>query len=87
MNDSSSKIKFIQGIVEEISNSKLNYKPLFVAQYPVGINYRVKSILSNIESNESHVIGIYGPGRIGKTTIAKVIFNKTCDHFDRFCYL
>ena len=87
MNDSCNEFKFIQEIVEEISNSKLNCMPLSVAQYPVGINSCVKTILSNIESNESHVIGIYGPGRIGKTTIAKVIFNKTCDHFDRFCYL
>ena len=87
MNDSSSEIKFIQGIVEEISNSKLNCKPLFVAQYPIGINYRVKSILSDIESNDAHMIVIYGPSGIGKTTIAKAIFNRICDRFDGFCYL
>ncbi|KAL4634400.1 hypothetical protein ACB092_04G196800 [Castanea dentata] len=83
----SRKIRFIQGIVEEISNSKLNCKPLFVAQYPVGIDYRVKSILSDIESNDAHMIGIYGPSGIGKTTIAKAIFNRICDRFDGFCYL
>ena len=87
MNDSCNEFKFIQEIVEEISNSKLNCTPLSVARYPIGINSRVKTILSNIESNEAHVIGIYGPGGIGKTTIANAIFNKTCDHFDGFCYL
>ena len=87
MNDSGSESKFIQGIVEEISNSKLNHKPLSIARYPVGINYCVKTILSDIESNDAPMIGIYGPGGIGKTTIAKAIFNRICDHFDGFCYL
>ena len=61
--------------------------PLFVARYPVGINYRVKTILSDIESNDGNIIGIYGLGGIGKTTIEKAIFNRICDHFDGFCYL
>ena len=79
--------KFIQEIVEEISYSKLNRKPLSIARYLVGINNRVKTILSDIESNDAHMIGIYGPGGIGKTTITKAIFNRICDHFDGFCYL
>ncbi|KAF3969678.1 hypothetical protein CMV_006539 [Castanea mollissima] len=84
---SCNEFKFIQGIVEEISNSKFNRTPLFVAQYPVGINYRVKTILLDIESNDGHIICIYGPSGIGKTTIAKAIFNRICDHFDGFCFL
>ena len=87
MNDSCSESKFIKEIVDEISNSKLNRKPLSIARYPVGINNRVKTIFSNIESNDAHMIGIYGLGGIGKTTISKAIFNRICDHFDGFFYI
>ena len=87
MNDSCSESKFIKEIVDEISDSKLNRKPLSIARYPVGINNRVKTIFSNIESNDAHMIGIYGLGGIGKTTISKAIFNRICDHFDGFFYI
>ena len=60
---------------------------IIFARYPVGINYRIKTILLDIESNDGHIIGIYGPGGISKTKITKVIFNRICDHFDGFCYL
>ena len=73
--------------MEEISNSKLNCTPLFVARYPVGINYRVKVILLDIDSNDVHMVGIYGPGGIGKTTIAKAIFNRISDRFEGSSYL
>ena len=33
------------------------------------------------------MIGIYGLGGIGKTTISKAIFNRICDHFDGFFYI
>ncbi|KAM3751975.1 hypothetical protein ACB098_04G152700 [Castanea mollissima] len=59
-----SEFKFIRRIAEEISNSKLNRTPLYVAQYPIGINHRVKIILSEIDSNDAHMIGIYGPAGI-----------------------
>ena len=90
MNDSSSEFKFIQGIVEEISNSKLNRTLLSIAQYPVGINYRVKTILSDIESNDAHIIGIYGLAGMGRQQLQKPFLTKSikiCDHFDGFCYL
>ena len=95
MNDSCNEFNFIQSVVEHISKLKLNrpsffvaqYPSLFVAQYPVGIDNRIKAILSDIESNDAHIIGIYGLGGIGKTTITKEIFNRICGRFEGFCYL
>ncbi|KAL0006208.1 hypothetical protein SO802_013769 [Lithocarpus litseifolius] len=62
-----SEFEFIQEIVKEISNSKSNCKPLFVARYSVGINYHVEAIklLLDIGSNDVRVVGMYGPGGVG----------------------
>ena len=84
MNGSCTEFEFIQRIVEEISNSKSNWMPLFVAKYPVGINSRVEEIKSllDIESNDVRMVGIYGLGGVGKTTIAKAIYNRISNHFE-----
>ena len=83
MNGSCTEFEFIQRIIEEISNSKSNWMPLFVAKYPVGINSRVEEIKSllDIESNDVRMVGIYGLGGVGKTTIAKAIYNRIFHHF------
>ena len=89
MNDSCTEFEFIQRIVEEISNSRLNRMPLVVAKYPVGINSRVEAITLHLDigSNDVRMIGIYGPGGVGKTTIAKAIYNKIFDHFEGSSFL
>jgi hypothetical protein len=90
MNGSCTESEFIQGIVEEISkNPKLSRKQLFVAKYPVGIHSHVEAIklLLNIESHDVHMVGIYGLGGVGKTTIAKAIYNIFFYHFEGRIFL
>ena len=67
MNDSCIEFEFIQEIVEEISNSKLNRMPLFVAKYPVGINSHVEAIKLQLDigSNDVRVLGMYGLSGVG----------------------
>ena len=71
-----SESHFIQNIVEEISNA--NWTQLYVAEYPVGINYHAKVIKSllDIGSDEFCMVGIHGLPRVGKTTIAKVVYRE-----------
>ncbi|XP_050284376.1 disease resistance protein RUN1-like isoform X2 [Quercus robur] len=50
----------------------------------VGINSRIKAVakLLDIESNDVRIVGITGLGGIGKTTIAKAIYNSSfSNHF------
>ena len=89
MNDSRTEFEFIQEIVEEISNSILNWMPLFVAKYPVGINSRVEAIMLQLDigSNDVRMLGMYGLGGVGKTTIAKAVYNKIFYNFERSFFL
>ncbi|KAK3431496.1 hypothetical protein EUGRSUZ_E03071 [Eucalyptus grandis] len=70
--------ELIQRIVKELS-IHLDRTPLHVAKYPVGIHSRVEELiwLSQKESANDDVlmIGLWGPGGIGKTAIAKAMYN------------
>ena len=81
--------KFIQQIIKKISDIKLKGTPLFVVKYPVGVNSRAKTIesLLDIKVNDVRMVGIHGLGGIGKTTIAKAIYNRIFEHFEGSCFL
>ena len=89
VNGSSPETKFIQEIIEKISNIKINGMRLFVANYPVGVNSHAKAVesLIDIESNDVLMVGIHGLGGIGKTTIAKAVYNRIVDNFEGSCFL
>ncbi|KAJ9167279.1 hypothetical protein P3X46_021943 [Hevea brasiliensis] len=55
----------------------------------VGIDSHVDKIMSLlcIEPTNIRVIGIWGMGGIGKTTIAEILFSRICNQFDCFCFL
>ncbi|CAL2278837.1 unnamed protein product [Prunus armeniaca] len=81
--------KFIDNIVEEISLQVLNHAYLNVAKYPVGIKSRVREIdkLLGVGGNDVRMVGIWGTGGIGKTTIAKAVYNSTAHMFEGSCFL
>ncbi|CAL5417676.1 unnamed protein product [Camellia sinensis] len=80
--------KFIRKIVKEVL-CELKHTFLNVAVHPVGIDSRVKHVKSllSIGSYDVRMIGIYGLGRIGKTTIAKAVYNHICLKFEGSCFL
>ena len=67
----------------------MNCKRFDVGANLVGIDSRVKevSLLLHMESSDVCIVGIYGVGGIGKTTIAKVIYNKLSCEFEYMSFL
>ncbi|XP_039689767.1 putative disease resistance protein At4g11170 [Medicago truncatula] len=69
--------------LSKLKNSPVKSKEL------VGIDKSIshlKSLLKK-ESQKAPVIGIWGMGGIGKTTIAKELFDQICSEYDGCCFL
>ncbi|KAI6697682.1 hypothetical protein NL676_017801, partial [Syzygium grande] len=71
--------ELIQRIVKDVS-SRLGRRPLHVADHPVGID-------SRSDDDDVLMIGIWGLGGIGKTTIAKAIYNAIESQFQGCSFL
>jgi len=81
--------KFIQEIIKDISD-RINRVFLHVAKYPVGLQsqvQQVKLLLDKGYDDEVHMVGLYGTGGLGKSTLAKAIYNFIADQFEGLCFL
>lgn len=79
-------IKEITDVILQELNSKLS---LHVSNNMVVMNYYLKQLksLMEIESSDVRMIGIYGLGGIGKTTVSKVIYNNISHLFESSIFL
>ncbi|KAL6343040.1 hypothetical protein AAG906_017852 [Vitis piasezkii] len=79
-------------VVKEIVDTiirRLNHHPLSVGRNIVGIGVHLEKLksLMNTKLNMVSVVGIYGIGGVGKTTIAKAIYNEISDQYDGRSFL
>ncbi|MED6218481.1 hypothetical protein PIB30_026953 [Stylosanthes scabra] len=83
------EFKFIQDIVCKVATI-ISPKQIPEEENVVGLQFRVaelKSIL-DIESNmNTFMLGIIGTGGIGKTTLAKALYNSICNEFEGACFV
>ncbi|KAK7268630.1 hypothetical protein RIF29_21332 [Crotalaria pallida] len=81
--------EFVGDIVQEVSK-RINRTLLHVADYPIRVKYRVQEVnlLLDFESNKGvGMVGIYGIEGIGKTTLARAVYNSIADQFESLCFL
>uniref|UniRef100_M1CI84 ATP binding protein n=3 Tax=Solanum tuberosum TaxID=4113 RepID=M1CI84_SOLTU len=81
--------KFIENIIKQVLR-EVNQTPLDVAHYPTGLDSPIKHIELLLQSGCEHevcMVGICGVGGIGKTTLAKAIYNRIFQQFDGSCFL
>ncbi|XP_042501666.1 disease resistance protein RPV1-like isoform X2 [Macadamia integrifolia] len=86
--DKNDDLRLIQDIVKKIL-PKVNNSPLGVAKYPVGINLRVAELveLLDMKTNNVLVVGFHGIGGVGKTTLAKAVYDRVAARFNCRCFI
>nr|XP_034909747.1 disease resistance protein RUN1-like [Populus alba] len=80
--------KFIKGIIKDVLN-KLHRECLYVPEHLVGMDRLAHDIYDFLSTatDDVRIVGIHGMPGIGKTTLAKVVFNQLCNGFDGSCFL
>ncbi|KAL9281981.1 putative TIR domain, AAA+ ATPase domain, P-loop containing nucleoside triphosphate hydrolase [Arabidopsis thaliana] len=80
--------QMIQQIATDVSN-KLNLTPSRDFEGMVGLEAHLRNLNSLLcqESDEVKMIGIWGPAGIGKTTIARDLFNQLSSSFPFKCFM
>ncbi|KAL3745183.1 hypothetical protein ACJRO7_014314 [Eucalyptus globulus] len=80
---------FVKTIVTNVMGELKRLFQLNVPKQLVGIDDRINDIMSSIDDNlyDTNIIGLYGMGGIGKTTLGKALYNKLSSHFENHSFV
>ncbi|KAG8480091.1 hypothetical protein CXB51_025364 [Gossypium anomalum] len=78
--------EYIEDIVKDVIKKLRGSKSRHLFEDLVGIDQK-DAILRLIEQEGSRVIGLWGMGGIGKTTLAEVVYEEMSENFESRCFL
>ncbi|CAJ2634175.1 unnamed protein product [Trifolium pratense] len=82
------EIDHIKEIVDKV-HAKITPKPLLSGDDSVGLDHHTENVKSLLDDTDHSVcmLGIYGLGGIGKTELAKALYNKIVHQFEAASFL